>query len=80
MRKDISAMAPHLGNGSAPKHRSLMTWDCQLRKMAPSHAQRLGHILGEADQWKKLMAAVPKDYFTDDVTNSDRRFTSDDIG
>jgi hypothetical protein len=37
-----------------------MRKDEELRHLAASHAQALGWILAEQNQWKELMGSIPK--------------------
>ena len=47
--------------------------ETQVRLMRPSHASTLGHILDNNQEWKRLMGHIPRDFFTLDKHEKERK-------
>ena len=60
-------------SGQSKMSTAEVEWNTQLRKMRPSHASTLGHILNNNQEWKKLMGHIPRDFFTLDEKEKERK-------
>ena len=48
-------------------------WDTQARHMRHSHASTMGHILNGNQEWKRLMGHIPRDFFTLDAQEKEKK-------
>ena len=51
----------------------------ELRKLGPTHVEKLGAILNTQNDWKNLMKHVPKIHTADGKDREPKRFKLDDI-